>query len=330
MGNIIKNRFTILGNLEEPIGLAWSGYFEDRSVNGAIGMTNAQNVNDFLKYASMLDGSCEAIAFATMDNHIGFLVSGKVPIRENIESSTFFRDGTNKKEDWTGFIPEHEMPRSIDPESGYIVACNNLISPSSIKGKVGTAGTVTVRSVRANELIKSYIENKIPIDENTIFSMQMDTTDLFAKNIIPELINLAELYFSEFIQEFPKNSDMPDNLRKLIRILKNWDYKMSAESSGALINQVWTSELKKMLMHKYFPDLNQRTQITNMYHFVHFLGKLIKSWSKNEDLNSAYCTNLLNNGKIPKCIHNILYALSNTYTKIAQNIGNNEVFFRKI
>ena len=296
----------------------------DRSAMGALGLMNARTFEEFMTAAPIFDSAAETINFATVDGHIGFLVSGKVPKRKSIVSSAFIRDGTNKDEDWTELVPEEEMPRSIDPSEGFIVSCNNRIAPRTIKGMIGTTGPVTARAVRANEILKEKIKNGELMDEHDMMKMQTDTVDVFARDLLPLMIKLIAKYDKKInLSKIPHNKR---DIEQFINILRSWDYDNKANSKGALLYNVWVMELKKTLLNVQFPDLFRRKMILNMYHTVHFLGRMIKSWNDGKRLNSKYCKNERNSGhKELSCIYNLFEALINAHNHIVSTLGTSQV-----
>eukprot|EP01022_Parablepharisma_sp_SALTPOND_P025658 TRINITY_DN6025_c0_g1_i1.p1 TRINITY_DN6025_c0_g1~~TRINITY_DN6025_c0_g1_i1.p1 ORF type:complete len:682 (+),score=42.11 TRINITY_DN6025_c0_g1_i1:374-2419(+) len=315
-----KYRLSLYWLPEGPIAISWAGYWENRSVVGMLGLMNAKSLHEFLNYTAMLDGSAMTLTFATTDGHIGFTMAGKVPKRNHIEESTFIRNGTRKEEDWFGFVPEAEMPRSIDPKEGFIVSCNNKISPPKTKGGIGTTWVLTIRTIRAHEIIKSYINSGRRLNEDDVMRMQVDTIDLFAREVVPRLISVVDSRMRNLKQQ------EKDIVKRLLEILRDWDYSVDRESTAALVYSVWIMELKKTLMEKYFPEPLQKMIITKMYHFEHHLGNLIKAWSIGNKTNSKYCENKENEGIENKCIHNVVISLLNTYDKISAELGDNQVW----
>jgi len=303
-----KHRFDVLGQLSSPVALAWPSYTEQRSVFAMTHIPLANSLEEFIKYASLLDGSAEAITFATIDGHIGFLVSGKIPKRQHIEYSTVLRDGTNKSEDWLEYVPVEEMPRVVNPENGYIVSCNNKVSPWVIKGAIGTTGPNTARALRANEIILEYINKNIPITETLMMEMQMDTVDITAKHILPILLSIVDRW-----REGKKEKRIED----VVRILRNWDYDMSSSSTGGLIYEVWIDELKKGFTNCIYRDKGYENVVKDLYTFHYYFTVSLKLIEAGEYPRSICYTG----------IDDIINALKNTYERIVSVLGTHSVIW---
>ncbi len=67
---------------------------------------------------------CNNLVFADGDGNIGYLCRGEIPIR-SMQNARLPVPGWTGEHEWTGNIPFEELPRSVNPESGYIVTANN-------------------------------------------------------------------------------------------------------------------------------------------------------------------------------------------------------------
>ena len=60
------------------------------------------------------DGVVLNLIYATIDNHIGYLNIGHLPVR-NDPGNIFILDGTKKENDWVRYITDNENPHIYDP-----------------------------------------------------------------------------------------------------------------------------------------------------------------------------------------------------------------------
>ena len=44
--------------------------------------------------------------FSTIDNHIGYIAIGSLPMRRNFKSGCFVKDGSASEHDWTGVLKQ--------------------------------------------------------------------------------------------------------------------------------------------------------------------------------------------------------------------------------
>ena len=69
---------------------------------------------------------CNNFLFADVHGDIGYLTRGKVPVR-SAANAWLPVPGWTGEHEWRGTIPFEEMPRSRNPDTGYIVTANNRI-----------------------------------------------------------------------------------------------------------------------------------------------------------------------------------------------------------
>ena len=64
----------------------------------------------------------QSAVFADADGGIGFVVTGRIPVRrtDNDLRGIAPAPGWDARYDWEGYVPYTEVPRSLDPESGFI------------------------------------------------------------------------------------------------------------------------------------------------------------------------------------------------------------------
>ena len=94
-----------------------------------------------------------SFVFADVDGNIGYLTRGQVPVRlaENAWAPV---PGWTGEHEWSGFIPFEEMPRSLNPDAGYIVTANNRITGPEYPHYVGFDFTPGFRARRITERLK--------------------------------------------------------------------------------------------------------------------------------------------------------------------------------
>ncbi len=67
---------------------------------------------------------CNNFMFADVHGNIGYLCRGRVPVRPR-DNGWLPVPGWTGEHEWQGYISFEEMPRSINPDTGYIVTANN-------------------------------------------------------------------------------------------------------------------------------------------------------------------------------------------------------------
>lgn len=76
-------------------------------------------------------------------------------------------NGETTAYDWEGLLPASELPRSFNPERGFVVTANNRQMPDNASNDVAATSMSTGRSQRINEMISEMIEkgHKITVED---------------------------------------------------------------------------------------------------------------------------------------------------------------------
>lgn len=91
--------------------------------------------------------------YGTVDNHIGYLNIGNLPVKNHPEN-IFIMDGTKLENDWVRFYNKSENPFVKDPKKGYIVTANNKIATDNLVNHVCVNSITHARSHKITELLK--------------------------------------------------------------------------------------------------------------------------------------------------------------------------------
>ena len=90
--------------------------------------------------------------FADTKGNIGWRVSGKLPIRSQVDGTVPYvvKDG---KDNWIGWIPAEEMPHSNNPARGWVGTCNHMTVPNDYKYYYSSQASPSYRQRRLIELM---------------------------------------------------------------------------------------------------------------------------------------------------------------------------------
>ena len=84
-----------------------------------------------------------------------------------------------------------DLPRVINPKKGFIVTANNRQMPDNVNIDAGATITSTIRAQRITELIQKGINANHKFDYNDMLTIQNDTVDLMARDIVPLVTKLS-------------------------------------------------------------------------------------------------------------------------------------------
>ncbi|MCP2264604.1 penicillin acylase family protein [Promicromonospora thailandica] len=224
---------TQLGQYE--ISLQWTALEPGHTADAVFAMNRARTPADMKAAAAQFEVPAQNIVFATTDGHIGYQAPGKIPVRASVPGAvesdgSWPRPGWDARYDWTGYVPQEQMPSVLDPKEGFVVAANQAVLPGG-KGPFLTRDwDYGYRSERIRELLGNRIADGRKLSSADMTAIQMDQWSVFADTLVPVLlaVDLPEGY----------ESDGQD-------LLADWDMSMDADSAAAAyFAAVWRNLLK--------------------------------------------------------------------------------------
>jgi len=196
----------------------------------------AQNWEDFNQALSKFDAGKQNLLYADVDGNIGFVMPGRVPIRA-AGDGTLPVPGWNDDYIWTGFIPFEDMPRTFNPEKGFIVTANQ---PQVVEADYPyLLGKGQDRGQRAERINKRVAADMDGISIEDVMSFQTDNGSVSALEIIPYLDGLTLVN--------PSAADARDRLL-------SWDAEMDMESSEAVVYNYFWDELLAQTFRDQLPE----------------------------------------------------------------------------
>jgi len=237
------------------LSYAWTALQPVRSIEAVLEVVRAQNWNEFYEALRHFDAGKQNWLYADVDGNIGYIMPGKVPIRAGGDGSLPV-PGWNDDYIWTGFIPYDEMPRTFNPEQGFIATANNpqvryedypyIINTSQYRGQ---------RAQRITDMIQNDPDG-ISLEDMMI--IQTDNKSLSALEVIPYL---KELSFDN--QELTVARDR----------LLTWDAQMKMDSPEAALYNIFWVHLLADTFHDQLPPNQYPSGAHETSDTVYFLLK---------------------------------------------------------
>ena len=196
------------------------------------GLTAANfGVLDFASGPELVDAlgdHCHPVSnliWADRHGSIGYKTVGRIPIRHG-DCPDLPKPGWTGGYEWDGWVPYEDMPRTDDPDRGFLVTANNRVAPEDFPHHITSDYLDGYRARRIEELIQ---ERK----EHDLESFEAIQTDMRSIPGLQTVHRLARLH--------------PRDQRELSAIerLRSWDGRMAPESVAATIYQAFTLRLGK-------------------------------------------------------------------------------------
>ena len=157
------------------------------------------------------------VALADEGGHIAWTLTGKIPRRKGMDGATsrVWGDG---RIGWFGMIPSDQLPRLIDPPSGYLATANNRTVGIDYPYPIGHNSASGFRAYRINERLHAMDA----VTEQQMFALQLDIETRFYE--FYRSLALSALR-ERVIQGNPE-------LAALRRYLVDWNGKADKNSQG--------------------------------------------------------------------------------------------------
>ena len=251
-------------NLElSAVALRWTSLEPDRFWGCVYRMQNAATIPQFRNALSLARGPVLNFIYADTAGNIGYQTVGRIPIRKKGQGRIPVPGWTDDFE-WTGYVPFEELPTLLNPQKGYIVACNNPAVPFEFPYDLGTTWVNGYRARRISDLIEA---DQDGISLEDAIRIQADVFDRTASEIIPRLdgLDLADPPVSPLLK--PKQPPGPREQKKreelearvdatveeARRTLFEWDKNMNMESTGAAVYALFFQSLTEATFKDQFP-----------------------------------------------------------------------------
>lgn len=232
---------TLLGTY--GVSLAWTALTPGRTADAVFAFDTAKNADDIRAAGAMFDVPAQNIVFATADGHIGYQAPGRIPVRASVPGApvpsdgSWPRDGRDPRFDWQGWVPAEQMPRALDPASGFIVAANQAVLPDGTGPFLTNDWDYGFRSERIRTLIQNQIDSGRKFTVQDFNRIQNDDWSPYAQVLLPALLDV-------------QLADEHDAAGQ--QLLHGWDGRMDADSAAAAyFAAVW----RNLLQETFWDDL---------------------------------------------------------------------------
>jgi penicillin amidase len=219
---------------------------------GVLEASNELRTFLLLNHARQLSECREAIAtfqtpaqnFICADNHgdVGQFHQGRFPLRWKGQGR-LIGDGSNSEYDWKGWIPNDEIPYTINPDRGFVSSANQPPADEKYPYYLGSPFELPYRGERINEILKS----KQRFSPEDFRNMQGDNLSIPARTLLPDLLAIIKTSGDGLKTPAAKRQQILD-------ILQDWDFHHEPSSVAGSIYAEWYKQLEKQIWEDKFPD----------------------------------------------------------------------------
>jgi len=241
--------FTEKAGIELPesyaISMRWTALEPNHTLDAAFELNTAENWDDFRAAAAVFVVPSQNMVYADVDGNIGYQTPGWIPIRKPGQDGILPTPGWTDDSQWQGYIPFDELPRTFNPEAGFIATANNQVIGPDYPYMITPDFDRGYRARRISDMIANA---PAPITVDYIKQIHGDNQDLSAAFLIPALMdaNLGD-----------------DHLNDVRALLSDWDQQMNMDSAPAALyasffNQLLARGFRDDLPEDYWPSGGSR------------------------------------------------------------------------
>ncbi|MEO6445604.1 MAG: penicillin acylase family protein [Gemmatimonadaceae bacterium] len=169
----------------------------------------------------------ENMIYADVEGNIGWVAGGIMPRRTWSGLLPVPGDGTHE---WRGFVPGMSLPRSYNPDEGFIATSNNNILPEGYQLPLSYEWASRYRVDRVREVLRQ--PKRFSVDD--FRQLQHDDYSKLAEAIVPHLVSAAQR--------------MGQGSRPEVAQLASWNLRMSRDQLAPTIFAAWAPEAYRRVM----------------------------------------------------------------------------------
>jgi penicillin amidase len=191
----IMSEFAFDKKQDTVLSMKWTALMPSTEFQAVLSINKAKDWNEFEQALEDFHVPTQNFVFAGSDGTIAYKANGKIPIRKKGDGMIPVPGWTDEYE-WEGFIPYDELPRTVNPEEGFVATANNKVIDDSYPYHISHHWAQPYRYMR----IKEVLEKKDKLTLNDMKKLQMDQRNLYAEEFLPsilERISVADLNKAE-------------------------------------------------------------------------------------------------------------------------------------
>lgn len=213
------------------LAMRWIGHDppnpEDITIFLALNL--GRNYADYAEAMQHYDYPAQNFAFASRSGDIAITVNGKFPIKQK-EQGRFVQDGSSSKNQWRGWIPKADIPKTKNPARGFVASANQRSTDLSYPYYYNSTH---FEEFRGRYLVQQLDEmDSITVED--MMKLQNDNFSLHAAESLPLLIAKVD------------TSQLGQVENEILKKLKNWDFRYEKNAVEPVVFEQWWNRFYEM------------------------------------------------------------------------------------
>ena len=182
---VVTRHGPVVERIEDPersiwrgLALQWTALQPGAAADGLLRLQRAGDWTSFKEAFTAFDAPSQNVVYADIDGHIGYLLTGRIPVRRAKPSGLPVQGWTGNAV-WTRFLTIDEVPQLFDPPEHQIITANNRIAGDNFPFYIGSDYMSGYRALRIGELL-----NERVVDLPYMARAQMDLVCPPARQVV--------------------------------------------------------------------------------------------------------------------------------------------------
>ena len=240
---------------DKVVTLRWAPFETMGPFIGADRIMTAKSAEEVRQALSRFDIMMLNFVFADKDGNIGWIASGKLPIRSQGDGTVPYvvKDG---KDNWVGWIPFEKNPQLHNPQKGWMGTCNHNTVGKDYPYYYSSHLSPSYRYRRLIQLMEA--PGKKSVEDHWQF--QRDSMNLMAREIAPIMAKALLAH--------------PDS-KELGEILSKWDYLDHTDQAAPTIFQAVYREFALLVFQDELGDDLAKAMLKVWYFWQERLQRMV-------------------------------------------------------
>ena len=220
---------------DRVITMQWTGLEVTNEMKALEAMGWSGSLEEFQEAIRDFRVPGQNIIYADKAGNIAQFSAANVPIRA--PNPLVVREGWNPDQDWQGYVPFEDLPRSVNPEQGWVANANNAIAGPNYPNYITAYWHGDYRYQR----IRQYLNRNELLNQQAFQLMQNDTYSALAEEMTGYILPILETHLKE-------NGEVGENFETAISYLRNWDFTYGPSETAASIMDVFTLKFTRNVL----------------------------------------------------------------------------------
>ncbi len=237
----------LLRNGNTAVSLAWSANKVHQSALESVWKINrAASVGDITSALQQFSGPTETFVYADKSGSIALHAAGDIPVRSNNGQGTGLVPGAGNDGQWGAYIGFADLPNTVDPAQGFVVAANQKLLPANYTHVIGHQWCDPYRAFRISSILQTFKDKR----KAALPDMEELQSDQYAQ--------LSSLIKRELRQAITSTDVIDRGELLALDQLEHWNGQLDTDSQAATIYEAFLQALvRRVVEPKLGPQMTQ-------------------------------------------------------------------------